>query len=139
MIKVLVRLWLVALLVCVLLAAWRCRDWRKFARSPAQIDGQMTTYGSGHGQICYEFRVAGQIYTGEGNGRLVTENPFIGCTVRIYYAAGDPSLNSLERPSEVSAFVKNQFVHYVVKRMLWASLVLVLIYQFTTRAHVTGI
>ena len=98
----------------------------------------MTSYSSGHGRVSYEFRIAVQPYVGEGNGRLVTDNAFIGRAVRVYYAAGDPSLNSLEWPGEASAFVRNQFVDYILKRMLWASLVLVLIYQFATRAHVTG-
>ena len=126
--------WLVAFLGCLLLAGWNSRSWREFARSPAQTDGEVTGYAD-HSASYYAFRVSKQVFRGSGRGGQSGENMFIGRTVKVFYYAGDPTLNSLERPGEPVAYVRARFIDYVARRMLWVSLGLAMIYLVVTRSR----
>ena len=130
-------IWLVAFLICLLLAGRNYGSWREFARSPAQVEGEITGYAD-HGASRYAFRVSEQVYRGSGRSPEAGENMFIGRVVRVFYCAVDPTINSLMPPSnDVGGYARGRFIDYVGYRMLCVSLILAMIHLTVTRTRGT--
>ena len=128
-------IWLVAFLVCLLLAEWNFSSWREFARSPAQAEGEITGYGD-HSASHYAFRVSKQVYRGAARSPETGENMFIGRMVKVFYCATDPTVNSLAAPpGDPDAYVKARCFDYVGNRMLCVTLALATIHLAVRRAH----
>ena len=135
--KAFICIWLVAFLVCLLLAGRNRKSWREFARSPAQTDGEVTGYAS-HSASNYSFLVSKQIFRGSERSPETGENMFIGRAVKVFYCASDPTVNSLTPPpGDPEAYVRSRSFDDVGNRMLCISLVLAMIHLAVTRARDT--
>ena len=133
--RILVFVWLTALLVCVVLATWHRSAWREFARSPAQTDGEVIGYGD-HSASNYAFRVANQVYRGSGRSPEIGENMFIGRVVKVFYCVSDPTVNSLTPPpGDPDAYVRARCFDYVGNRMLCVTLAFAMLHLVVRRAH----
>ena len=132
--KAFICIWLVAFLVCLTFGASHRGAWHEFARSPVQVDGEITGYGD-HSASNYAFRVSRQVYRGSGRSPETGENMFIGRVVKVFYCASDPTVNSLTPPpSDADGYTRGRFVDYVGNRMLFVSLGLAMIHLAITRA-----
>lgn len=129
-------IWLIAFLLCLLLAFWKSYSWWEFAHSPTQTDGLVFAYGSGHSGIRYHFQVARESFQGSAQGSKITGGLFLGSVVKVSYCASNPTLNSLEPPGEPAAYVRAQFIGYVSICMFWVSLVLAVIHLLAGRSRV---